>query len=92
MASHPVSITKDGMGRCVFSPYNLTIAYGEEVIWTNQDVDFHRVTFDKGTEPCGTLPPDEQCSFIPENRPGTVIDYNCGIPGHTSVPAKITIT
>jgi plastocyanin len=60
-----------------FGPRTLKVKVGTTVIWTNQDVSSHTVTFDDGSVESGELTPGDSYEFT-FTTPGTY-NYHCSM-------------
>jgi plastocyanin len=65
------------MNSMSFGPRTLKVKVGTTVIWTNQDVTSHTVTFDDGSVESGELVPGESYEFT-FTAPGTY-NYHCSM-------------
>ncbi|GAA0436153.1 plastocyanin/azurin family copper-binding protein [Streptomyces luteireticuli] len=84
MTTRPVSIVD-----FAFQPDQLTIVFGDEVVWTNNGNTTHTVTADDDTFDSGDIAPRGTFSLTFDKGRGTVT-YHCSI--HPDMKGAITIT
>ncbi|KNB52923.1 cupredoxin domain-containing protein [Streptomyces caatingaensis] len=84
MATHTVSIVD-----FAFRPDQLTIPFGDTVVWSDDGSTTHTVTADDGTFDSGDIAPGGTFALTFDRGRGTVA-YHCSI--HPDMRGAVTIT